>query len=134
MAFHNELGQIGEEAACRYLMHRGYRLLSRNWRFHHLEIDIVAEWYGELVFVEVKTRSSEDFMEAKDAVDFEKKENLIQAAKAYMNYYKLDQPFRFDIITLVGAAPHFELKQIRNAFTSQGVAEEKMRRKFRLEE
>ena len=132
MAFHNDLGQIGEETACRYLMHRGYRLLSRNWHFHHLEIDIVAEWYGELVFVEVKTRSSEEFIEAKDAVDFEKRENLVQAAKAYINYYKLDQPFRFDIITLVGAAPNFELKQIRNAFTPQGVAEEKSRRKFHL--
>ena len=133
MAFHNELGQIGEETACRYLMHRGYRLLSRNWRCHHLEVDIVAEWFGELVFVEVKTRSSEDFMEAADAVDFEKRDNLVQAAKAYINYYDLDQPYRFDIITLVGNAPDFEIRQIKNAFTPQGVAEEKMRRKFHLE-
>lgn len=132
MAFHNELGQKGEEMACRYLMHRDYRLLSRNWRCHHLEIDIVAEWYGELVFVEVKTRSSEDFMEAADAVDFEKRDNLVRAAKAYVNYYKLDQPYRFDIITLVGEYPDFELKHIKNAFTPQGVAEERFRRKYHL--
>ena len=66
MARHNELGLAGEEEACRYLMHRGYRLLDRNWRVGHLELDIVADYYGEIVFVEVKTRSSqkiEDFEE-----------------------------------------------------------------------
>ena len=131
MAVHNEFGALGEETACRYLMHKGYRLLSRNWRFHHLEVDIVAEWYGEVVFVEVKARRNEDLRYAVDAVDFEKRDNLVQAAKAYMSYYNLDQPYRFDIITVVGEQPPFEIEQIVNAFTPYGVAEEKRERKFR---
>ena len=134
MAFHNELGRVGEEMACRYLIHNGYSLRSRNWRFHHLEVDIVAEWYGEIVFVEVKTRTDELYMPAADAVDFEKRDNLVKAAKAYMNYYELDQPYRFDIITLVGEAPSFKIEQIVNAFTVQGVSEERFRRKHHIPE
>ena len=124
MAVHNDFGALGEETACRYLMHHGYRLLSRNWRFQHLEVDIVAEWFGEVIFVEVKTRRNEDLAFAADAVDLEKKKNLVVAAKAYMKYYDLDLPFRFDIITVVGERPPFEIEQIENAFTLEGVAEE----------
>ena len=80
MAFHNILGQIGEEEACRYLIRKGYTLLDRNWRVGHLEIDIIAEWYGEIIFVEVKTRSNEDFAPALTAVDEEKLQNLRLAA------------------------------------------------------
>lgn len=130
MAIHNEFGRVGEETACRYLMHAGYRLLARNWRCHHLEIDIVAEWYGEIVFVEVKSRSNEIFMAAADAVSRDKKERLVAAAKAYMSYYRLDQPYRFDIITVVGDAPPFEVEQHVNAFSVQGVALEKRSKWF----
>ena len=56
MADHNELGREGEDEALLYLTQKGYTLLARNWRIGHLEIDIVAEWFGEIVFVEVKTR------------------------------------------------------------------------------
>ena len=130
MALHNEFGTLGEETACRYLMHRGYSLRSRNWRLHHLEIDIVAEWYGEIVFVEVKARRNEDYMAAADAVDFDKRKNLVMAAKAFMRYYDLDLPYRFDIVTVVGENPPFEIEQIINAYTPDGVAEEQRKRRF----
>ena len=64
MAQHNELGRLGEQQACRYLAEKGYSLLARNWRLGHLEIDIIADYFGEVVFVEVKTRSSEAIAEA----------------------------------------------------------------------
>ena len=50
MATHNLLGQIGEEEACRFLIRKGYTLLERNWRVGHLELDIIAECYGEIIF------------------------------------------------------------------------------------
>lgn len=130
MDSHLILGALGEEAACRYLMHKGYTLLARNWRVHPLEIDIVAEWFGEVIFVEVKTRSNEDFQDAVAAVDWEKKENLVRAARAFMAYHHLDQPYRFDIITVVGEMPPFTLRHWMNAFTPQGVREHDME-KFR---
>lgn len=54
MLDYNERGHEGEEQACLFLAARNYRILARNWRSHHHEIDIIADQYGELVFVEVK--------------------------------------------------------------------------------
>lgn len=73
MSEHNELGRIGENEAAYYLALKGYTLLDRNWRREKLEIDIVAEWHGEVVFVEVKTRSDEHFASAAEAVTLQKK-------------------------------------------------------------
>ena len=56
MAAHNELGAQGEYEALLYLTKQGYTLLAHNWRVGHLELDIVAEQWGEIVFVEVKTQ------------------------------------------------------------------------------
>ncbi|PPL16511.1 YraN family protein [Microterricola pindariensis] len=55
------LGRYGEQQAVRYLESTGYRVLERNWRCRHGEIDVVAELRGQLVFVEVKTRTSDAF-------------------------------------------------------------------------
>ena len=109
MASHNILGQIGEEEACRFLIRKGYTLLERNWRVGHLELDIIAECYGEIIFVEVKTRSNEDFAPAITAVDDEKIKNLRLAARHYLSIHNLDQPIRFDIITVVGSPRPFTI-------------------------
>ena len=109
MATHNILGKIGEEEACRYLIRKGYTLLERNWRVGHLELDIIAEWYGEIIFVEVKTRSNEDFAPAISAIDDEKFKNLRIAAGQYLHLNHLDQPIRFDIITVVGTHKPFTI-------------------------
>ncbi len=121
MAQHNELGRLGEQQACRYLAEQGYSLLARNWRVGHLELDIIADYFGEVVFVEVKTRGSEAVEEAVKAVNLDKQANLVAAAAYYMGQNKLDRPFRFDIITLVGHRPPFEIKHYVNAFTPEGV-------------
>ena len=90
MAEHNRLGALGEEVACRYLSSLDYRLLERNWRVEHLEVDIIADNYGELVFVEVKTRSREGEFTALGAVDVHKQRNLAVAAEAYMQEHYLN--------------------------------------------
>ena len=123
MAEHNKLGQVGEEEACRYLAEHHYRLLARNWHAGHLELDIVSDYFGELVFVEVKTRRHERIANAADAVDLEKKKNLLKAAYAYMAAHKIDQPFRFDIITVIGEQRPFKIHQIVNAFDRMTVSE-----------
>lgn len=121
MAEHNQLGQRGEEEACRYLTRRDYRLLHRNWRCGHLEIDIVAEDFGELVFVEVKTRRDEIFAEAIEAVTPQKKKNIIRVARAYMACFRTDQPFRYDIITVIGERPPFRITHTENAFDTRSI-------------
>lgn len=116
MAEHNEFGKEGEEEACLYLAFHDYHILKRNWRVGHLEIDIVADYFGEIVFIEVKTRRHENVTSALDAVDDEKRHNVLMAARAYIAYYNEDRPFRFDIITVVGEKPPYEIKQYVNAF------------------
>lgn len=46
MAQHNEFGILGEQEACTYLSKGNYRILERNWHSGHLEVDIIAEWFG----------------------------------------------------------------------------------------
>ena len=117
MALHNQLGALGEEVAAHYLSQLEYRLLERNWRTGHLEVDIIADYYGEIVFVEVKTRTSDEWSDPAAAVDRHKREHLSLAARAYMRQQQVgDVPFRFDIIALVGSAPPFEIVHYKNAF------------------
>lgn len=122
MASHNELGAQGEHEALLYLMNEGYTLRDKNWRDGHLEIDIVAEWWGEIVFVEVKTRRDEKFAPAAEAVTLQKKRNLIEAAHAYLDRQCIAfRPYRYDIITVTGTQRPFNISHIKNAYTEQGV-------------
>ncbi|MBP3228817.1 MAG: YraN family protein [Bacteroidaceae bacterium] len=111
-------GDTGEELATRHLVRQGYHLLERGWRVGHLEVDIIAERFGEIVFVEVKTRRDEVFRTAREAVDHTKQRNLLAAAREYCLTKDLDQPVRFDIITVVGAAPPYRLEHIPDAFSA----------------
>lgn len=69
-ASHNRaLGAQGEEIAARYLEHRGYRLLARNWRDGRRgELDLIARDGGSIVAVEVKTRSGTGYGHPLEAV------------------------------------------------------------------
>lgn len=119
MTSRKDFGNTGEEIAARYLSDGGFVLHQRQWRSLQHEVDIVAEWHGEIVFVEVKTRRNEYYATARAAVDQKKMNNLILAARHYMNYYYHDEarPYRFDIITVVGEGPDYELTHYRRAFS-----------------
>jgi len=112
-------------------MEKGYVLHEKNWHDGHLEIDIVAEWWGEVVFVEVKTRRDEGFSQAAEAVTLQKKRNLIEAAHAYLARYMIAwRPYRYDVITVVGTERPFKITHIKNAYTEQGVWDEKHKRMY----
>jgi putative endonuclease len=116
MARHNKLGREGEDAAVSYLENNGYAIRHRNWRRGHLELDIVAVKDREVVFVEVKTRSSEDFGEPYEAVDPKKMRNLMLAADTYVKLFQLDNSIRFDILSVVGGEGCFKFEHIEDAF------------------
>ena len=96
-----EIGNEGEALARDHLLQQGYTILDMNWRFGHLEVDIIALKDNQLVFVEVKTRSSSAVLEPQMAVNRQKQRNIIRAANSYIlrNRYALEA--RFDIITVV---------------------------------
>jgi len=98
MAPHNERGKEGEEEARKYLLSNGYNIYESNWRFHHFELDIIAEKDGMLVVVEVKTRSSESLLTPEEIVDKRKIRRTVEAADAYIRFKNINLPVRFDII------------------------------------
>ena len=111
-----ELGKNGEDIALKYLKDKGYTLLEKNWRFHHKEVDIIASDGNDLVFIEVKTRSSEWFGTPEEAVDNKKQKYLMAAAEAYTTYRNLDVNIRFDIVSII-LKPHYQsIDHIEDAF------------------
>lgn len=116
------LGYQGEEAAIRHLVRNGYHLLERNWRIGHLEVDIIAEQYGTLVFVEVKSRKKANPSEALEAVAHTKQGNLIEAAREFLLLHGLDNPVRFDIIAVTGTDNTPQITHVRDAFSAESYA------------
>lgn len=92
-------GRIGEEVAADYLDKKGYALICRNFKCIQGEIDIIAKDNDEVVFVEVKTRTSIDYGEAREAVDKEKQKHIYRVAEYYLYKYKMEECFsRIDVI------------------------------------
>lgn len=99
---HNRLlGKWGEDEAVCYLLEKDYHIKEVNWRCGHLEVDIIAEYQGLLVFVEVKTRKNSLYGNPEDAITQKKKNNLISAANYYVKKNKLDVSVRFDVISII---------------------------------
>ena len=93
------LGALGETRAASYLEGRGYRILARNARSGGVEIDIVAQQRGTLVFVEVKTRSSRYQGSPALAVDARKCARLVRGASAWLREQGWrGRGVRFDVI------------------------------------
>ena len=117
MAFHNFLGEEGEKIAVRYLKSKGYIVYQTNWRFGKLEIDIIAEDGQELVFIEVKTRSSETYGRPEEAVDDVKETAILNAADFYVRDFNLEIEVRFDIISVLMNKNKSKICHIIDAFS-----------------
>lgn len=116
MADHNELGIQGEQIATDFLKKKGYRILDRNYRFRHLEVDIIAEHAGLLIFVEVKTRNS-DFMAGPEiTVTKQKQKAIVKVANAYINEQNIDPDTRFDIISIILNQKEKTIEHFEDAF------------------
>lgn len=112
------LGKKGEQKACRYLKQNSYAILERNWKSHPYEIDIICmdKKNKELVFVEVKTRRSEDKKQSLEAFTPKKRQNIIKGAALYLNQKGLwDHSCRFDLICINGET--LELEHFCNVIT-----------------
>jgi len=115
----DELGELGEDLAARYLRRNGYEIIERNYGFAGGEIDIIATEGEILVFVEVKARSSTNHGPPELAVDYRKQKLLQRTAERFTIQRKLRRPvIRYDIVTLVlnGSRGQPEIKLFKNAF------------------
>jgi len=116
---HLRRGETGELAAKRHLQKLGLKFLTANFRSTRGEIDLVFREKDCLVFIEVKTRSSEDWRRPAAAVDARKKRLLSQTGLDYLKLLK-NPPvkFRFDIVeVLLADGAVREIRHLPNTFT-----------------
>jgi putative endonuclease len=109
-------GLAGEDMAVNLLLQKGYKIIERNWRCGHLEVDIIAENEGYLVIVEVKTRKNAIFGSPEVFVDKQKQRHLIRAAMYYAKFKHITKEIRFDIISVINSPELQEVNHIENAF------------------
>ncbi|MBP2653147.1 MAG: protein yraN [Firmicutes bacterium] len=93
------LGDAGEKAVKDYLILNGYKVLATKYRTVTGEVDIIAKVKGTIVFIEVKTRSSNQYGSPAEAVTFSKQRKIIQTALSYLKQTaQVDAPVRFDVV------------------------------------
>lgn len=111
------LGNAGETFAVKFLEQHGYKIITRNFRVRSAEIDIVAEFEGMIIFVEVKTRSDVRHGLPVEAVNFRKQQKIIAAASVFLQDEKYcDCACRFDVIEVYSDGVNFSARHIENAF------------------
>lgn len=108
-----KIGNAGEDLACRYLEKRGYKILKRNKHYSRFcEIDIIAEYKNTLVFVEVKTRTTNDFGTPFEAITKSKYENIKKGIQFYLQEHKF-QKHRIDVIGIT-LKPELKIEHLKN--------------------
>lgn len=116
-----ELGDLGEKHAARSLALSGYSILARKFRCRFGEIDIIAIDKGTLVFIEVRSRSDEEYGLPYETINRRKRQHIRRVAAAFqMKYGLLDHDSRFDCVSVIfgknGGLKDIEI--IKDAFWS----------------
>ena len=132
-----EIGQTGEDLAAHFLVRRGLRLVCSNFKVpigRNIrgaavtgEIDLIALDEDVLCFIEVKTRSSDDFASPLSAVDLRKQRQITRTARIYRKIFNLqNMKFRYDAVSVVLNDKNSpKIEYFKNFWT-----EDKFRKKF----
>lgn len=112
-----KLGEIAEKLSVDFLKQKSYEILATNWRYSHLEIDIIAKKDNFIVIVEVKARKNK-YLTFEEIVSDKKQNNLINAAEKYLEKNNLENELRFDLIIVTPQNDKFSFEHIENAFYS----------------
>lgn len=110
-------GKYGEKLALDYLLSKGWKFITKNYRFKRSEIDLIMYDGSILVFIEVKFRTSQSFGHPEEFVSSNQQNKIHEAALRYLEEYKLDLPaIRFDIISILMTGDQAEIKLFKDAF------------------
>ena len=110
-------GRVAENIAMEFLVKKGYDIVETNYRYKKAEIDIIAIDEGVLVFVEVKSRSSDIHGSPELGVNFKKMKMIVAGAVSYMEQIDYDGEIRFDIISiLLRSSFDFDIEHYEDAF------------------
>ena len=116
MGNNKKKGDWGEKLALEFLKEKGFTILEANWTFGKMEIDIIAQEGKKIVFVEVKTRFSEEHGDPEDGVNIKKQRFLIKAANQYILEKDIDNEARFDIVCVLTENNTTIVKHLPDAF------------------
>lgn len=112
-----ELGRRAEDAAAEYLRQRRYVILARNVRSRFGEIDLVTAQGSTLVFVEVRSRSSDRFGSGIESIDRRKRRRIVRMAALYLAQQGLEErAVRFDVIGVDWSDGTARIDHVENAF------------------
>ena len=112
-------GAWAEDLACRHLLDQGLRLLNRNYRCRHGEIDLVMQEATTIAFVEVRLRSRTNFGSGAESVDARKQARLLSSAEHYLQRHAtLLTDCRFDVVSIRRSGNSHQIELIRHAFTA----------------
>jgi putative endonuclease len=96
-----ETGKRGEQIACQALEKKGYRILEKNYRCRHGEIDLVARQRDYIVFIEVRSKTGDTFGTPEESLTAAKKNKLIATALDYLNSHpNLPENWRIDFVAV----------------------------------
>jgi putative endonuclease len=110
-------GRWAEDRVARYLTCRGWRILARNWRFRHKELDLVAERDGTVAFVEVKARREPGLGHPLETITPAKRRELAVAARAWIaRHGRRGQTYRFDAAVVVWGAGGPRIEHVEDAW------------------
>lgn len=110
------LGLEGEDAARKLLLKKGYKILERNYRFRKAEVDLIAQTENQIIFVEVKSRTSKWIAHLADHVSKKKIRLVVEAADHYVVENNIDLEVRFDIIVVLKTKIGLEIEHLEDAF------------------
>ena len=112
-----DLGKRGERAAYNFLRKKGYEVLANNYRFEKTEIDIICRKGKTIVFVEVKTRTTEMHGNPEEAVDAKKQDKIVRTAERFIQTNDMLGDVRFDVVSVIVDGDKKEkITHIRDAF------------------
>jgi len=99
---HNQsIGRWGEKTAREFLLQRGYKIIAQNFRTPYGEIDLIAQQDNFIVFVEVKTRTSNIMGLPEESITLRKRQHMIAAAEYYAAESEIDH-WQIDVISIEG--------------------------------
>lgn len=118
MSDKRSIGLKGEQLACKFLISKGYKIISCNYHSKYGEIDIIAKKEKYIVFVEVKTRKENSIVRGVFAVDRNKQKKIVKTAMMYLSAANTQLQPRFDVVEIINIGPNKEVKinHIKNAF------------------
>jgi putative endonuclease len=112
-AAHLVRGESAEEQAHNFLVGKGLKPVSRNFRCKQGELDLIMTDRQTLVIIEVRFRKTDKYGSAAESITRAKQSRIIAATHIYLASHKTDGPIRFDVVALSGNG---NIDWIQNAF------------------